>query len=278
VAILLGAARSARAQESPLAIIDAGVQDTEDAPFVGPSYRFLPGDTVYFTFQISGFSSRAIGTAGTRTIALSYEITPQDSKGTALAPSVEAKIDAELNPEDKTWLPKRRASFVLPVLLASGECRIHVLVKDAISKTEATKDFSFRTGGPKVEQSASLSVQDFGFFRRPEDREPLDVAAYAPGDEVFTRFTITGFKTDAHKRYHVSYGVLVTRPDGKPFLEQPKASDLSDAPFYPAKFVPGVFSVITASTAPRGQYVVTVSVHDLVGDTNFEVKRAFSIE
>ena len=44
--------------ENPLAIIDGGVQRSEDAPFVPKDFQFLPGEYVYFTFHITGFAKK----------------------------------------------------------------------------------------------------------------------------------------------------------------------------------------------------------------------------
>lgn len=263
---------------SSLAIIDAGVQQSEDAPFVPPDYRFLPGDFVYFTFQVAGFSIKSNDANEVRRIALAYEVTPEDLNGFALTQPNSGTVQVELNPEDKNWMPKRRASFLLPSFLAAGEFRIHVAVKDLFANSEASKDFLFRIGGVKVQPSNTITVQDFHFLRQENDRQPLEVPAYRPGDAIYAIFEMVGYKIGPENQYHVAYGLTVLRPDGKPFLDQPKAADFQKSSFYPAQFVPGNFSVTTSADTSRGEYIIILTVRDLIGNQTYQTKQAFSIE
>jgi hypothetical protein len=48
--------QSPKSAESPLQILAAGVESSEDAPFVSSDFHFLPGDYLYFQFQIAGFA------------------------------------------------------------------------------------------------------------------------------------------------------------------------------------------------------------------------------
>lgn len=266
------------AAESQLAIIDAGVQASEDAPFVSADYQFLPGDYVYFTFQISGFKIKAEQRDEVHRIALKYEITPCDSKGVALSEAVHGGILTELSPEDKNWLPKRRVSFLLPSFIAAGEYHVHVAVEDVFGKAESSADFPFRVGGVPVQSSPTLAVENFHFFRREDDREPLKVPAYSPGDTVYARFDMAGYKLGTKNAYQLSYGLTVLRPDGKTFFEQPNAAQLESDSFYPAQFVPGTINLTTSPDASRGEYVIVLSVRDLIGNQSYQVKQAFSIE
>jgi hypothetical protein len=115
--------------ESKLAVIEAGVEDAEDAPFVPKDYRFLPGDTLYFEFDIAGFSIRETGDYyKEKRLSLEYIVQPFDANNVALAPAVSGKIDEDLAAQDKNWLPKRRASFPLPSLMSRGQYHVRVTV------------------------------------------------------------------------------------------------------------------------------------------------------
>lgn len=266
------------AADETLAIIDAGVQSSEDAPFVSADYRFQPGDYVYVIFGVAGFQSAA-GTEGQpRKISLTYRITPEDLNGVALASPVTDKIDVELNAEDKNWTPKRRASFLLPSLVSAGNFQIHIVVNDLIAKVETSKTLPFRIGGVTLATPGSLSVQDFQFFRRETDRQPVEVPAYAGGDTVFVRFLITGFKVEEKNTYRVSYELLVTRPDGKPFLNRPDAAELTANSFYPAQYLPGELNLTTSHDSPKGTYIIVLKVNDKVGGNSKEVRFPFTIE
>ncbi|MBV9157898.1 MAG: hypothetical protein JO097_16655 [Acidobacteriaceae bacterium] len=264
--------------ESSLAIIDAGVQQSEDAPFVSTAYQFLPGDNLYFTFQVAGFKVKSEQRDEVRKIALTYQVTPEDSNGVPLCPTVSDKIQAELNPEDKDWLPKRRASFLIPAFVAAGEFHIHVVVRDLVANEETSRDFPFRTGGLRIEPSSSIAVQNFHFFRNENDQQPLDVPAYSRGDTIYARFEMTGYKLGPQNEYDLAYGLTVLRPDGKPFVQEPKAAELKDNSFYPAQFVPGTIDLTTSSDVARGEYIIVLTVRDLIGNKTFETKHAFSIE
>jgi hypothetical protein len=264
--------------ENPLGVVDAGVQASEDAPFVAADYRFLPGDYIYFTFQIAGFKIKSEERDEVRRIALSYEITPQDSKGVALAPAETDRILTDLSPEDKNWLPKRRVAFLLPSFITAGDYRIHVTVNDIFGKADASADFPFRVGGAKIEPSQTLAVENFEFLRNENDRDALKVAAFRPGDTVFARFEMVGYKLGPKNSYKLSYGLTVLRPNGKPFFEQPKAAELESDSFYPAQFLPGAINLTTTPDTSRGEYVLVLRIHDLIGSQNYEARQAFSVE
>ena len=269
---------AAQALQNPLQIASAGVETSEDAPFAAASYRFLPGDYVYCQFQIAGYAAQKKEDSEVRKISMTYEITPQDSNGVPLTAAVSGVIQGELSAEDKNWTPKRRASFLLPSFLAAGDYRLHVEVKDLVAKTAAASDLGFKVGGTVVISPATLSVQDFQFTRKEDDSDALDVPAFAPGDTVYARFVMTGFHLGAANEYHLNYGLTVTRPDGKPYLNEPTAAQLDDKSFYPAAFVPSNVSITTSRTAAHGQYVLLLTVRDVLGSQTYQIKRAFTIE
>ena len=267
-----------RADEPSLAIVQAGVQSSDDAPFASPAYQFFPGDFLFFTFDVAGFTIKSNPDNDTRRISLKYTITPEDSNSVALAPPATGAIQTELNPEDKNWTPKRRANFHLPSFVAGGEYHVHVVVEDQFAKTQIAKDYPFRIGGIHIQSSPSLTVENFRFFRNADDRQSLEVPAYSPGDKIYAKFDMVGYKIGQSNQYHVAYGLLVTRPDGKPFIQQPNAADLTDSSFYPAQFVPGVLELTTPANSERGAYIIVLSIHDLVGNQTYEIKQSFSIE
>jgi hypothetical protein len=268
----------ASAADSNLAIVQAGVQQSEDAPFVPADYQFLPGDYLYFTFQIAGFSIQSLNRDEVRKISLLYQITLEDANGVALVEPVSDSIQAELNPEDKNWMPKRRVSFLLPSYVASGDFHVHVVAKDLFGKTDASKDFPFHVGGVRIEPSTSINVQHFKFLRREGDRNALEVPAYSPGDTVFASFDMAGFKLAQSNTYSLEYGLSVIQPNGKLFLDAPRAAELKSNSFYPAQFLPGVIRINTPPDTAKGEYVLTLAVHDLIGNTQSETKKSFSIE
>lgn len=266
------------AAESKLAIVQAGIQQSEDAPFVAADYTFLPGDYLHFTFEIAGFTPQSLNRDEVHKIALTYRVTPEDTNAVPLTEPAEDSIKTDLSAEDKNWTPKRRTSFLLPSYLAAGDFRVHVRISDLVAKTEISKDFPFHIGGTRITSTPSLNVQHFEFLRRENDRDALEIPAYSPGDTVFARFDMAGFKVGDGNTYSLEYGLSVVQPSGKPFLDAPHAAELKASSFYPAQFLPGVLNITTPADSAKGNYFLTLTVHDLIGNTKFELKKSFSIE
>ncbi len=254
------------------------MQNSEDAPFVPADYVFLPGDYLYFTFDIAGYAIQSAERDEVRGLSLSYEVVPQDANSTPLTKPEMGAIQDQLSPEDKRWTPKRRVSFILPSYLASGDFSIHVAVKDLIAKTQTSKDYPFHVGGVQIKPADSVDVQHFEFFRREDDRAALEIPAYSPGDTVFARFDMAGFHLASGNTYHLEYGLSVVQPNGKAFLDAPRAAVLKADSFYPPQFLPGVIRIKTPASSAKGQYVLTLEVRDLIAHTNYETKQSFSIE
>jgi hypothetical protein len=267
-----------RAAEPTLAILDAGVERSEDAPFVAGDFRFYPGDYVYFRFQIGGFAVHTDEGKETRSISLAYEVTPLDAADVPLALPVADTIKAELSPEDKNWTPKRRASFLLPSFMAAGEVHVRVTVKDLVANTQTTRDYPFRVAGTEVLPSNTLTVENFRYFRKEDDRQSIELPAYRPGDTVYARFDMVGHQFSPDHKYHLSYGLTVNKPDGKVFVQEPNAAELTSDSFYPAQFVPGDIAVTTSRDSPKGVYVVLLTVKDLVANRTYQAKSTFSLE
>ena len=263
--------------ESNLAIVEAGVQEAEDAPFVPKNYRFLPGEYLFFAFKIAGFQVESSGT-DLRRISLSYEVTAEDAKGVALAPAATGAIKEDLSAEDKNWIPARRISLPLPSFVAAGVYHVHVSIKDVFAKSGTSRDFPFLIGGTELTPATGIAVQNVQFLRSEEAREPLQLPAYRPGDPVFVRFVMTGFKTDAKNMYHLAYALKVLRPDGKVYFEDPHAAELSSQSFYPAQFIPGNVAINTSSDSSAGQYTVILSVRDVLANQTSESRTTFQIE
>jgi hypothetical protein len=268
----------AREGENSLAVIDGGVQRSEDAPYVPKDFQFLPGEYVYFTFHIAGFAVQKNEQRDVKLLALEYEVTAEDAANVALAEPVKGKITDNLTSEDKNWVPKRRASFLLPSYVGTGEFHVRVVVKDLIAKTDAVRDYPFRMGGVEVGTPNTIQVESFDFLRNESDEKALDVPAYAPGDTVWARFEMVGFKHGAGNEYKLSYGVNVLRPDGKAFLDQANAAQIAADSFYPAQFVPGELQLTTPKNAARGSYQITLTVRDLLANQSYALKRVFTIE
>ena len=262
-----------------LAIVNAGVESAEDAPFVAPDYQFNPGDFVYLVFEISGYKIAGNEYKGPQHISLKYKAEPLDSKGIPLAAAASGTIDQEVGKEDKNWMPKRRASFLLPSYLAQGTYHIDLTVEDLLAKAKAAKELPFNIAGPKIVPGGGLEVQRFRFERNEQDGPGLDVPAYRPGDTVWARFDMTGFRTGQGNAVDLTYGITVFRPNGAQLFEQRSAArEKVTGEFYPPQFVPGVLSVTTTKDLSPGEYKLVVHVHDLIGNQLADFEQSFRVE
>jgi hypothetical protein len=269
--------RLGRPNEVPLEILGAGISNAEDDPFVSESFRFMPGEFLYFVFQVSGYQSEKKGEDSAH-VRLEYTVELIDPAGVPLTAPEKGVVDEETSPKDKDWLPKRRVSFQLPSLLAAGHFTLRVTAKDNISNASTTRDFPFRTGGHDLTPGTSLAVQRFVFYRTEQETEPLDVASYRPGDTVWARFDLTGFKTGPGNAYQLEYGVAALKPDGSVLFKQEKGAELSAKSFYPAQFVPGILSLTTTGDLIHTEYSIILTVRDLIGKQTVESRHTFRIE
>ncbi len=151
-----------------------------------------------------------------------------------MATPASGEINTELNPEDKNWMPKRRVSFLLPSFVAAGDFRVHVMVRDLVAKSEVSRDLPFRIGGVQIQPSSTVAIENFHFLRHANDAKPLELAAYAPGDKVFARFVMTGYRsvrrisTICHTGYRL-FGLMESHLSNRPKQRNCKRQLLSCA-------------------------------------------------
>jgi uncharacterized protein YfaS (alpha-2-macroglobulin family) len=175
-------------------------------------------------------------------------------------------------------MPKARFSVRVPPSAASGAYRIRIQVKDELGGGETSGEVSFAVRGHRVEPSETLVLRNFRFLRGEEDGPPLPVAAYRPGDTLWARFEITGYKLGEKNRYQVEYGVSVLRPTGEVLYTQPSAASEKDETFYPRRYVLGALSLNLDANLAKGDYVLMVTAKDLVGNQTSEIRRPFRVE
>jgi len=191
---------------------------------------------------------------------------------------VAAEIEETLAPEDKNWKPTVRQEIVIPPLAGSGTYKIAISVTDLIGKATATTEVPFEVHGRRVDPSDTLVIRNIRFLRGEEDKQALSKAAYRPGDAVWARFDIIGFKYGDANAIDVSYDVAVLAANGKVLYSQPQAGSDRSQSFYPKRYVPAVFSLATKPDAHPGEYTVAITAHDGVGNQTFEARQSFRIE
>jgi len=270
---LLPAVVQTPAPVKPLAIINATLQQFEDGPPIPSGHAFIAGEMVFFSMQVRGYQ-----VAPDQKIRLTYRVDTLDSEGAPLAEANTGKVETESSYEDRDWLPKIRHSVLIPPHALSGQFRISAWVKDEISGQERKAEVAFQVQGRQVETSGTLTLRNFRFLRAEEDREPLAVASYKPGDTLWARFDITGFKAGEKNHIRVVYGISIVGPSGKVLLSNPQAAAEEDTPFYPRRYLPEIMSLNVQPKTTAGEYTLVVSVRDEVGQQTFESRQAFRIE
>ena len=228
---------------------------------------------LFLSFQVDGYQ-----VSPAQKVKLSYEIDGLDPQGVKLMETVKDTVEAELAPQDKNWQPKIRHSIATPPLGPPGAYKIVVRVKDELAGSTASKEIPFQIRAHEVARSDTLVVRNFHFFRTEDDREPLSPAVYRPGDSVWARFDITGYKLGDGNRKDVQYGIAVAAPSGKVLFTQPEAAVEQSASFYPQRYVPGSFNLTLQPNIRPGEYSIVLTVRDRIGNQTIEDKETFRIE
>ncbi|MCS6952443.1 MAG: hypothetical protein RMK57_06685 [Bryobacterales bacterium] len=272
--VLLTLAAAAVAQAPPqLTIVNSTIHQFEDGPRMEAGHRFIPGETVFFSFQVRGF-----GKSKDELVHLRYEMDALDAENVRLVETVRGEVRTELAPQDKDWLPKVRWSFVIPPHAWPGTYRIAVRVKDELTGREAALEVPLSVEGRRVEPSPTLVIRNFRFLREERAPEPLVPAVYHPGQTLWARFDITGFKIGDKNQIRVAYRISILNAEGKLLYTQPEAAVEEDSPFYPKRSVPGLVSLQIQPGTPAGTYLMAVTVEDAVGSQTYETREAFRVE
>ena len=258
---------------APFAILKPAISDMEDGPPVPSTFTFVPGQFVFVSFEIGGYK-----VSSEQKIKLSYKVDAFDPKGVPLMESIDSVVDATVSEEDKNWKPKVRQQILLPPLAGSGLYKVTAQVTDDLAKATASQEIKLDVRGRDVAPSDTLIIRNFHFYRGEEDREPLAVSAYKPGDTLWARFDITGYKFAPRNSVDVDYGISVVAPNGKVLFTQEKAAEEKSYSFYPKAYVPGSMNLNLQSSIRPGQYTIVLTARDHTGNQICEAKEVFTIE
>lgn len=261
----------------PLGIASVAISQFEDGPNVPNDFAFDPGETVFVRFQIEGYKAPPEDEPGK--IQLSYILEAKDPAGILIVETKSGKVEVELAPQDKEWLPKVRHIAVVPSTAPAGEYKFSAIVRDGLAGgAEAKRDVVFRVRGRKVEPSETLVVRNFRFLRNEDDAVSLPIPAYSAGSPVWARFEITGFKLGPKNAIDVEYGLAVFRENGQKLFEQPAAAGDQEPAFYPKRFVPGALSLNLTKDIAKGPYTIELTARDKIGSQSVSSKHVFTVE
>ena len=263
--------------EKKLAIVRPLLSQAEDGAPVSSGFEFVPGETIHFSCQIEGYKKME-DKPEVEKLLVTYQVEAHDSRGVLLQPVQEGKEGGTVTAEDKNWMPKIRESIVIPPLAESGEYQILVKVKDEIGQATAEARTAFTVKGRDVAPSDTLVVRNFRFLRAEEDAKALQVTAYRPGDPVWARFEMTGYKLGEANQFDIEYGLQVLRADGSVAYSEPQAATGKEQTFYPQRYQPGVLNLNLAKDQTTGEYTIVVTVRDKLGNQTYETREKFSVE
>jgi hypothetical protein len=276
---LLASACLAVAADKPLAIVNAVFATSEDGPPEASDEDYIPGETIHFSCQVEGF--RKVDKPkdfGKQDMSLKFQIQVRDKNGVLLQAVQEGKIETTVTQEDKNWMPKLRDTITVPPLADTGEYAVLVKLSDELASASVEKSAVFHIKGRDVAPSNALIVRNFRFLRTEDDEKPLAVAAYRPGDAVWARFDMTGYKIGDKNQVDIEYGLSVLREDGSVAYTEPQAADQKTQTFYPQRYQPGVLNLNLAKDQPLGKYTIVLAVRDNLGKQMYETRETFSVE
>lgn len=273
--VLLLAGLLAQAPPRQLLIVGPTLHQFEDGPRIYSDHRYVPGETVFFSFQVRGY---AVTPGDEKKVRLTWRIDALDAAGVRLVEETKGEVDTVVFPEDKDWAPKVRYSVLIPPHAGAGDYRLAASVKDEVGLQTVSAVITFPVQARAIEPSDTLVVRNFRFLRAEQDTQPLTPASYHVGDSLWAKFDITGFRTAEENRFKVSYGISILTAGGKLLFSQEEAAVDEGAPFYPKRHVPALVSLTIQPGTPAAEYIMQVTVRDELGAQSCETKQYFRVE
>jgi hypothetical protein len=273
LSFILTAVLSAAAPPKAFKIIDAGIHQTEDGPLIEKGTTFVPGEVIFFSCRLDGYQ-----VSTTQKVAIQYQFSAVDPAGLPVVEPASGKIDTELALEDKEWKPKIRQTVLVPPLAEPGIYKMRFSAKDELSGAVVSTEAAFEVNGHAVEPSDTLVIRNFRFYRKEDDPEPLKLAAYRPGDTIWARFDITGFRLGTGNLRDVAYVLSVSGPGGRVLLAPREPTVDKGLSFYPMKYVPCVISLTLQPNIRAEEYTIAITAQDRIGTQTYESKQTFRVE
>jgi hypothetical protein len=273
ILVTLAAAVLLYGAPAPLGIVKPAISDIEDGPPVPATFTFVPGQFVFVSFEIGGYK-----VSTDQKVHISYKVDALDPKGVHILEPIEFAVDTALADEDKNWKPKVRHQIPIPPLAGSGIYSIAIQATDDLTHATVSQQLKFEVRARDVAPSDALVVRNFNFYRGEDDHDPLAKAAYKPGDTLWARFDITGYKFGTGNSIDLDYGIAVVGPTDKVLYTQEKAAEEKSASFYPKAYVPGSMNLSLQKNIRPGQYTIVLTTRDHIGNQTHEDKATFTIE
>ena len=259
-----------------LTIERVALHQFEDGPVLAATYIFVPGETGYFSCRFTGYQIEKKDED--QRVQLAWHIRVMDPAGVLLEKEQSGRMEEHLCLQHKEWMPKFLTSFVVPPFAPGGIYRIPVTVKDELDGSETRAELTFRVQGHEVEPSDTLVARNFQFLRSEDDRAGLRTAVYHPGETLWARFDIAGYKFEVNNRFSVDYGLAILNAAGEQVFSQPEAATESKESFYPQRYVPGMLSLNLDQSVPKASYTLVVTIRDKIGNQTGESRQSFQVD
>jgi hypothetical protein len=237
--ILLFAFLPAALMAAPaLQVVRPVVAQSDGGDALPAGFKHVSGETMFFSCNIAGFTK-----SPQDQINLTFSVQAFDPKGIPVAEIYKGEAKEEVGPQDKNWLPKIESQIVLPEILQPGTYKIVVKVDDLLAKTSADLTVPFEINGRDVTSSSTLIAKNFRWFHNEDDSRAMSQAVYKPGDNMFMKFDITGYKYGENNKVDVSYVASLVLESGKVIWTQPEPAAEQSQAYYPKPYVEGEFGI-----------------------------------
>lgn len=256
-----------------LEVVKPVISQSDGGPPDPAGFTHVAGETLFFTCRVANFTKTP-----EEKIHLNYSVEAFDPQGIPLIDAVKNEIADEVTPQDRDWQPKIEIEVPTPPLGPSGAYKIVVKVEDTIAKTSAELSVPFQIRGHSIEPSETLVVRNFHWFRGEDDTQPIEKAIYHPGDAVWAKFDIIGYKLGQGNKIDVSYVTSLISPEGKVMWTQPDPAVDQDASFYPKRYVTATMGINLLKDTKPGDYMIGVQVKDGVGKQTATAKFPFTLQ
>jgi hypothetical protein len=256
-----------------LEIVRPVIAQSEGGIPVPSGFEHVPGETLFFSCRVAGYSKTA-----EEKVHVAYSVQAFDPKGVPLTELYKNELMTEVHSQDKEWMPKIMTEIQLPPLIAAGKYKVVVKAEDVFAKTNTELAVPFEVRGHDLEPSETLVVRNFQFLRGEEDTHPMEKPAYKPGDPVWVKFDITGYKYGAQNKVDVSYVTSFLSPSGKVLWTQPEPAVEQSESFYPKRYVAAQMGLNLLPNTKPGDYTIVLTVKDAVGSQSVESKHTFTVE
>lgn len=268
-----------------LAIQRLALHDYEDGPLIAAGYEYLPGETVWLSARIGGFSREVVDQeAALDHVRLTWQLRAMDPGGVLIVPPLRGVVEETLRPEDKTWVPRFVVSFAIPQYAVRGLYKIPVTIRDDVSKAEVTGQIEFRVRADDPPPADTVfGTRNFRFLAKEDDRFALRPPVYQQGASLFARFDIIGHKFEGNNHFAVEYGISILGPPNaegvsKPLFVQESAATETGESFYPQRWVPGGFRIDLDKDVPVGEHTLVLTLRDKIANATQEFRQTFTVQ